>query len=72
MRDHRRESETVGENLAYLRDKKGELTESRIKCMQQVTKDHLYHLFGVLDYYVTYWKRVVSVYGGQQLGNWSF
>ena len=31
MRDHRRESETVGENLAYLRDKKGELTESRIR-----------------------------------------
>ena len=23
-------------------------------CMKQVTKDHLYHLFGVLDFYVIY------------------
>ena len=25
-----------------------------VKCMQQVTKGHLYHLLGVSDYYVMY------------------
>ena len=25
-----------------------------VKCMQQFTKDHLYHLFGVSHYYVMY------------------
>ena len=30
-------------------------------CMRQVTKDHLYHLLGVLDYYVMYRKRAKSV-----------
>ena len=32
-----------------------------VKCMQQVTKDHLYHLLGVSDYYVMYRQRAQSV-----------
>ena len=31
------------------------------KCMRQVTKDHLYHLLGVSDYYVMYRQRTESV-----------
>ena len=31
-----------------------------VKCMQQVTKGHLYHLFGVSDYYVMYRHRAQS------------
>ena len=44
-------------------------------CMWQVTKSHLYHLLGVLDYYVMYRHRAQSVLWnickGYQLGNWS-
>ena len=32
-----------------------------VKCMQQVTKGHLYHLLGVLDYDVMYRQRAQSV-----------
>ena len=32
-----------------------------VKCMRQVTKDHLYHPFGVSDYYVMYRQRAKSV-----------
>ena len=32
----------------------GNIGDLFVKCMRQVTKDHLYHLFGVLDYYVMY------------------
>ena len=31
-------------------------------CMQQVTKGHLYHLFGVSDYYVMYIGRGQSLF----------
>ena len=32
-----------------------------VKCMRQVTKGHLYHLYGVLDYYVMYRQKAQSV-----------
>ena len=32
-----------------------------VKCMRQVTKGHLYHMFGVADYYVMYRHRAQSV-----------
>ena len=32
-----------------------------VKSMRQVTKGHLYHLFGVLAYYVMYMERAQSV-----------
>ena len=32
-----------------------------VKCMQQVTKGHLYHIPGVSDYYVMYGQRAKSV-----------
>ena len=32
-----------------------------VKGIQQVTKGHLYHLFGVSDYYVMYRQRAQSV-----------
>ena len=44
-----------------------------LKCMQQVTKGHLYHRLGVLDYYVIHrqraWSVLENVCKGQQLGN---
>ena len=39
----------------------GNIGELFVKCMQQVTKGHLYHLFGVSDYYVMYSHRAQSV-----------
>ena len=33
-----------------------------VKCMRQVTKGHLYHLLGVLDYYVMYRQRVFFLF----------
>ena len=35
--------------------------ETLVKCMRQVTKGHLYHVFGVSDYYVMYKHRAQSV-----------
>ena len=35
--------------------------QTLVTCMQQVTKDHLYHLLGVWDYYVMYRHRAKSV-----------
>ena len=32
----------------------GNIGDLFVKYMRQVTKDHLYDLFGVLDYYVMY------------------
>ena len=32
-----------------------------VKCMQQFTKGHLYHLLGVSDYYIMYRHRAQSV-----------
>ena len=35
----------------------GNIGDLFVKCMQQVTKGHLYHLLGVSDYYVMYRHR---------------
>ena len=37
----------------------GNIGDLFVKCMQQVTKVHLYHLLGVSEYYVMYrqWPR---------------
>ena len=35
----------------------GNISELFVKCMRQVTNGHLYHLLGVLDYYVMYRQR---------------
>ena len=32
----------------------GNIGDLFVKCMQQVTKGHLYHLLGISDYYVMY------------------
>ena len=32
----------------------GNICDLFVKCMRQVTKGHLYHLFGALDYHVMY------------------
>ena len=32
----------------------GNIGDLFVKCLRQVTKDHLYHLLGVSDYYVMY------------------
>ena len=40
----------------------GNIGDPFVKCMQQVTKGHLYcHLLGVSDYYVMYRQRIQSV-----------
>ena len=38
----------------------GNIGNPFLKCMGQVTKGHLYHLFGVSDYYVMYRQRAQS------------
>ena len=35
----------------------GNICNIIVKCMRQVTKGHLYHLFGVSDYYLMYRQR---------------
>ena len=44
---------TVGYDKSML----GGIGDLFVKCMRQVTKGHLYHLFGVSDYYVIYRQR---------------
>ena len=39
----------------------GKIADLFVKCMRQVTKGHLYHLFGVSDYYVMNRERNESV-----------
>ena len=39
----------------------GNVGDLFVKCMRQVTKGHLYHLFGVSDYYEMYRQRAQSV-----------
>ena len=39
----------------------GNIGDLYVKHMRQVTKSHLYHLFGVSDYYVMYRHRAQSV-----------
>ena len=39
----------------------GNIGDLLVKCMQQVTKGHLYHLLGVSDYCVMYMQRAQSV-----------
>ena len=39
----------------------GNIGDLFVKCMRQVTKDHLYNLLGVSDYYVMYRHRAQSV-----------
>ena len=39
----------------------GNIVNLFVKCLQQVTKGHLYHLLGVSDYYVMYRQRTKSV-----------
>ena len=36
----------------------GNIDNLFVKCMRQVTKVHLYHLLGVLNYYAMYRQRV--------------
>ena len=36
---------------------RGDIGNLLMKCLPQVTKGHLYHLLGVLDYYVMYRHR---------------
>ena len=38
----------------------GNISKLFVKCMQQVTKGHLYHMLGVLDYYVMYRQRATQ------------
>ena len=40
----------------------GNIGDLFVKCMQQVTTGHLYHLLGVSDYYVMYKHRAQSVF----------
>ena len=51
----------------------GNIGDLFVKCMQQVTKGHLYHLVEVSDYYVMYRQRAKSVLSnvckGDQPGN---
>ena len=39
----------------------GNIGDLFVICMRQVTKGHLYHLLGVLDYYVMYKQRAKYV-----------
>ena len=39
----------------------GNIGNPFVKCMRHVTKDHLYHLLGVSDYYVMCRHRAQSV-----------
>ena len=39
----------------------GNIGNLLVICMQQVTKGHLYHLLGVLDYYVMHRQRAKYV-----------
>ena len=36
----------------------GNIGDLFVKCMQQVTKGNVYHLLGVLDYYVIYREKI--------------
>ena len=39
----------------------GNMCDLIVKCLRQVTKGHLYHLLGVLDYYVMFRHRAQTV-----------
>ena len=39
----------------------GNIGKLFVKCMQQVTKGHVYHLLGVSDYSIMYRRRAQSV-----------
>ena len=40
----------------------GNIGDLMVKCMRHVTKGHMYHLFGVSDYYVVYRQRAQLVF----------
>ena len=46
----------------------GNIGDPFVKCMRQVTKGHLYHLFEVSNYYIMYRQSPSSIPYGPQLG----